>query len=214
MAEAEARDPAQLVFALCHEVRNLLAATRLQAHLLASDAEEGEIAATTEKISAMAARAGSLLAQVRPLLSPPAGPFRLVDPVDVLNELRRDLDEDCERSVRIDLKAAAALPEAEIDSESIHHLLLTAVFCGLDAAGPGQRVRVSAEAVGKQIAFTVENEGPQQDEPSEPFLSGRSLTWILAEAILGQQGGQLQVQRRDALTRVELRVPAAAGTRS
>jgi signal transduction histidine kinase len=213
MAEGGARDPAQLVFALCHEVRNSLAATRLQAYLLASDAEEGEIAATTEKISAMAARAGSLLAQVRPLLSPPARPSRPVDPVDVLNDLRRDFDEDCERSVRIDLKAAAALPEVETDPESIHHLLLTAIFSALEAAGPGHCVRVSAEAAGDEIAFAVEDEGPRQTEPEGPFLSGRALTWALAEAILGRQGGRLRVQRRDDLTRVELWVPAA-GTRS
>jgi histidine kinase len=209
MGEEGPRDPAQLVFALCHEVRNSLAATRLRADLLAADAEEGEITATLEKISAMAARAGSLLAQVRPLLSPQTRPPRPVDPIDVLDGLRRDLDEDCERSVRIDLKTAAALPEAATDAESIHHLLLTAVFGALEAAGPGQRVRVSAEAAGDGIVFAVEDEAPCRDEPGDPRLSGRALTWALAEVILGRQGGRLCVRRRDGSTRVELWVPAA-----
>lgn len=209
MGEEGPRDPAQLVFALCHEVRNSLAATRLRAHLLAADAGEGEIAATVEKISAVAARAGSLLAQVRPLLSPSTRPPRAIGPVDVLDGLRRDLDEHCERSVRIDLETAAALPEAATDPESIHHLLLTAIFGALEAAGPGQLVRVSAEVAGEGIVFAVEDDAPCRAEPGDSHLSGRALTWALAEVILGRHGGRLRVPRRDGPTRVELWVPEA-----
>lgn len=210
MADGGARDPTQLVFALCHELRNSLAATRLRADLLASDAGGGEIAAALEKISALAVRAGSLLAQVRPLLSPAAGRSRPVDPVDVLSDLRRELGQDGGPGVRIDLESAAALPEAETDPESIHHLLLTAVSYALEAAGPGRGVRVSAEAAGDEIAFAVEDEGPScTGGTDEPRPSGRALTWALAEVILGRQGGRLRVGRRGDLTRVELRVPAA-----
>lgn len=208
MSEAVKPDPFELIFALCHELRNTLAATRLQAHLLASDAAVGEVVDTGERISAMATRAGSLLAQVRPLLSPAGSSLRPIDPVDVLEEVRRSLDESCERSLRVELEKAAALPAASIDPESIHHLLLTAVLDALGALAPGQRARVTAEAAGDRIAFVVEDEGSREVEPSEPVMSGRALCWALAEAILERQGGQLCVQRRSGVTRVELWVPA------
>lgn len=198
-----------LVFALCHEVRNLLAASRLQAYLLDPEAGAAELAPMARRISDASARAGSLLAQVRPLLSGAARmPFR-TDPLDVLGDLHRALDEQRECALHIDLKSAAGLPELDFDPEALHQILLTAVFDAEEAVDSGGCVRVAAEPSGEFVAFLVEDDGKGADPESEVALCGRPLARAVAAAILGDGGGRLEVRRPERLTRVAVLIPTA-----
>jgi len=208
---AAARSPRDFVFALCHEIGNLLAGARLEASLLDPGAGATELAKAAERISEVSARAGSLLAQVRPLLAPDGAVVLPMDPLDVLDGLRRGLDESCDARVVIVLKSAAQLPDVDLAPEVLHHLLLTAIFLGLEAGGPKGRVRVFAEAAGERVAFLVEDEGRLDDssEPSE--LRGRPLTHEIARALLARLGGSFEVSRSEGRTRVAFAFPIARG---
>jgi hypothetical protein len=203
--------PRDLVFPLCHELGNLLAGTRLEASLLDAGMGAAELAAAAERISGVSARAGSLLAMVRPLLAPDAAAALPTDPLEVLDGLRRGLDESCDARVAIVLKSAAELPDVDLAPEVIHHLLLTAIFLGLEAGGPDGRVRVFAEAVAGRVAFLVEDEGPPDDFPEPPELRGRPLTHQIARTLLATLGGRLEVSRPEGRTRVAFAFPTARG---
>jgi signal transduction histidine kinase len=205
---ASARD---LVFALCHELGNLLAAARLEAGLLAADAGAAELATAAERIAEWSARAGSLLALVRPLLAPEAVLLLAADPLDVLDGLRSGLDESSDSRVVIALKSAAQLPGVSLAPELLHHLLLTAIYCGLEAAAPEGRVRVAAEAEGDSVAFVVEDEGGFGAADRAPELRGRPLTHEIARVLLAGLGGRFEAVRSAGRTRVAFAFPVAAG---
>ena len=203
------RSPRDLVFALCHEIGNLLAGARLQASLLDLDAGATELAKAAERISEVSARAGSLLAQVRPLLAPDTAVTLPTDPLDALDRLRRGLDENFDVRVVIVLKSAARLPDVDLAPEVLYHLLLTAIFLGLEAGSPKGRVRVFAEASGERVAFFVEDEGRPPDLSRPPELHGRPLTHEIARALLGTLGGSFDVSRAEGRTRVSFAFPTA-----
>jgi nitrogen-specific signal transduction histidine kinase len=206
-----ARSPRDLVFALCHELGNLLAGTRLEASQLDPGVGAAELVAAAERISEVSARAGSLLALVRPLLTPAAVVALPTDPLDVLDGLRRGLDESCDARVAIVLKSAAELPDVDLAPEMLHHLLLTAIFLGLEAGGPEGRVRVFAEVLRGRVAFLVEDEGPPVDLPEPPELRGRPLTHEVARTLLATLGGRLEISRHEDRTRVAFALPTARG---
>jgi signal transduction histidine kinase len=205
------RSPRDLVFALCHELGNLLAGARLEASLLDPGAGATELAKAAERISEVSARAGSLLAQVRPLLAPDTAVPLPTDPLDVLDRLRHGLDETFDARVAIVLKSAAQLPDVDLAPEVLHHLLLTAIFLGLEASGPKGCVCVFAEASGERVAFLVEDEGRPHDLSEPPELHGRPLTHEIARALLGTLGGSFDVSRADGRTRVTFAFPTARG---
>ena len=205
---AAARSHRDLVFALCHELGNLLAAVRLEANLLDPRGGATELAKAAERISQVSARAGSLLAQVRPLLAPDTAAVVPMDPLDVLDGLWRGLDESCAARAAIVLKSAAELPDVDLAPEVLHHLLLTAIFLGLEAGGPEGRVRVFAEAAPASVAFLVEDEGPPDDLSEPPDLRGRPLTHEIARALLAPQGARFEAARRENRTRVAFVFPS------
>ncbi len=205
------RSPRDLVFALCHELGNLLAGTRLEASLLDPGAGATELAKAAERISEASARAGSLLAQVRPLLAPDTAVNLPTDPLDALDRLRRGLDEAFDARVAIVLKSAAQLPNVDLAPEVLHHLLLTAIFLGLEASGPKGRVRVFAEASGERVAFLVEDEGRLHDLSEPPELYGRPLTHEIARSLVATLGGSFDVSRAEGRTRVSFAFPTARG---
>jgi hypothetical protein len=199
-----------LVFALCHEIGNLLAAARLEAGLQAAGSGAANLSAVAERISEWSARCGSLLALVRPLLAPEAVALLPSDPLDVLDGLRRGLDESCDARVVIALKTAAQLPDVDLAPELLYHLLLTAIYCGLEAAAPDGRVRVATEAEGERVAFVVEDEGGfgAADRASE--LRGRPLTHEIARVLLAGLGGRFEAAHSGGRTRVAFAFPVAA----
>ncbi len=182
------RSSHELLLALCHEVGNLLAAARLHSHLLDED--------SAAQISQLAGRAGSLVALVRPLLTPAPERSAPLAPRAVLAGLRRGLDDSDAAQVRIDVESAADLPDVAIDGETLHHLLLAQILAALEERGTAAPLRVAAEALGDGVAFVVAD-GPSADAESEaPELRGRALGRALAQTILGARGGRVEIQRR------------------
>ncbi len=196
------RSSQELLFALCHEVGNLLAAARLHSHLLDED--------SSAQISRLAGRAGSLIALVRPLLAPAPEPSAPLSPRAVLAALRRGLDDSDALQVRIDLESAAELPDIAIDGQALHHLLLAQIFAAIEERGAAPPLCVTAEALGTGIAFVISGE-PSGDAGSEaPEPGGCALGRALARAILAARGGRVEIQRRPDATRTAY-VVASAG---
>ena len=91
----------------------------------------------------------------------------------------------------------------------LHHLLLTAIFCGLEAAAPDGRVRIAAEAAGERVAFVVEDEGRFGAGDRAPELRGRPLTHEIARRLLAGLDGRFEAVRADGRTRVAFGFPIA-----
>ncbi len=111
MAIAAANDkassePMDLVLALGHEIGNLLAATRLHAHLIDANTTATELSNISATIGELSSRMGSLLAQIRPLASPVPGAVPGVDLVGVLDGVRCGVEESCDARVAVDLESA------------------------------------------------------------------------------------------------------------
>jgi len=191
--------PVDLLFALCHEVGNLLAAIRL--HSQFDDEESGA------RIPELTDRAGSLVALVRPLLSKPPQSVPVLDPLELLEALQRGLDDVGGARVRVELKSAVDLPGVAIDGETLHHLLMADLFAALENLPGGERVRVAAEPSPDGVAFVLEVPGEATPDAPARKLTGRALTQALAAAILGKRGGSVAVTGYGAGLRVCFSVP-------
>ena len=201
-------EPMDLVLALGHEIGNLLAATRLHAHLIDADKTAKELSEVSATIGELASRMGSLLAQVRPLVSPVLEGAPNIDPIEVLDGVQRGIEESCDERVAIDLESAAGLPMAVIDPEPLHHILLTLIYRALEESEPDGKVAVSAFAQAESIVFTVDDESQYEDIAGNA-LTGRALLHTVADAILRPRRGRIAIRSLGAGNRVELTVPAA-----
>ena len=156
--EEGAREAAakELVSDVCHEIGNLLAGTRLEASLLDPDAAADTLKSTAARIESASARAGALLALIRPILETDSLRVGPVDPLDVLAGLRSGLDAGIDARVAVDFKSAVDLPAVRLPSEPLHHLLICAIYCGLESAGEGSGVRIRAEGRDASVDFAVD----------------------------------------------------------
>jgi len=208
-------EPRELVFALAHEIANLLAGSRLEAGLLDPAAGVEEFQQGADCISLSSARAGALLAMLRPLLAPEAVDPLPIDALELLDGLRSGLDESSDSRVVIALKTAALLPAVRLAPDSVHHLLLTAIWAGLEAAPTGGTLRVSChvQSESDRVAFVVEDDGPAPDFDPGGDLRGRPLTWAVTRAVLAAMDGRFDVTRDESAghTVVSLDFPADAG---
>jgi nitrogen-specific signal transduction histidine kinase len=206
-------EPMDLVLALGHEIGNLLAATRLHAHLIDADRTATELSESAATIGKLSSQMGSLLAQIRPLVSPVLEGAPNIDPIEVLDGVQRGIEESCDERVEIDLASAASLPMAVIDPEPLHHILLTLIYRALEDSGPAGKVAVSAFAKAESIVFTVDGESKFEDVAGGA-LTGRALLHAVADAILRPLRGQIAIRSLGAGNRVELSVPAARAERA
>ena len=206
-------EPMDLVLALGHEIGNLLAATRLHAHLIDADRTAAELSESAATIGKLSSQMGSLLAQIRPLVSPVLEGAPNIDPIEVLDGVQRGIEESCDERVTIDLESAARLPMAVIDPEPLHHILLTLIYRALEESEPAGKVAVSAFAHAESVVFTVDDESKFEDVAGGA-LTGRALLHAVAEAILRPRRGQIAIRSLGAGNRVELTVPAARAERA
>ncbi len=201
-------EPMDLVLALGHEIGNLLAATRMHAHLIDADRTATELSESSATIGELSSRMGSLLAQIRPLVSPVPEGAPNIDPIEVLDGVHRGIEESCDERVAIDLESAVGLPTAVIDPEPLHHILLTTIYQTLEESEPDGKVAVAAFAQADSIVFTVDDES-QIEDVAGGALRGRALLHSVADAILRPRRGQIAIRSLSAGNRVELTVPVA-----
>ena len=200
-----------LVLALCHEVGNLVAAIRLNAHLVDPESSEVELARASVEIDDCACRTRSLLALVRPLLSQSRQKDSGVRPEAIARGVAEALDEYGGRGVSIEVEAADGLPRVPLRSEVLHHLLVTFAYYAVEEARPRGRVRIRVDGSDAGVVFRVEDDGrPEQGlfEPREGLPTGRSLACEIAKVVLGSLGGGVEAGRSGDLTEIALTLPA------
>jgi C4-dicarboxylate-specific signal transduction histidine kinase len=208
-------DPARLVRPLCHEVGNLLAGIRLSAHLLREGMDDEEGGRTARGVEFLAAQAGGLLAQIRPLVaSDPESRVRVTS-ASLLASVRRAVEGEMPEGVRLRVGAGRGLPDVRVDTEALHHLLVT-LLLGAAETAPAARLRLEAAARGRRVVLSVSDDGPPITlrEAAPEAARGRALAVRVAAAVVKASGGSVRLAcgaRRG--NRVELHLPAAAASR-
>jgi signal transduction histidine kinase len=205
---------AELAFALCHEIANLVGAVRIHAHLVDARMTTRELARASIEIDDLCARSAALLAHLRPLLDAPSEITRPATPIDLINGLRDVMTHHGGRGTQLDFVATEGLAPIAIDQEVLHYVLQSLLFAGLEAAGGRGTVGLSARAEDDEVVFAVEDDGPVDEDPSAwrgQTARGRPLVCAVADAIVGKRGGSLEVTRAGGRTLVSVRIPAREG---
>jgi len=205
------REPADLVFAICHEVGNLVGVIRLNADLIDAKASERELATLSVEIDDSSARIRSLLALVRPLLSIGSEIGAGVSPAALLRGVSECLAEYGGRGVTVDVEEGDALPDVRGRPETLHHLLVTLACYAVEEARPHGHVSVRArtESDGR-VSLCVEDDGGSDESlgaRQRGTLTGRALACAAADLLLDRLGGDVSVSRRDGMTAVALSLP-------
>lgn len=206
-----------LVRALCHDVGNLLAAVRLSAHLHSGALTEAERVAASREIEDLAAQAGALLANVRPLLAGASIVRVRVSPAEVLMAVTRALKDREVGGAALSIARGRSLPDVRVDPDALYHLLLVLIRGSLEAAAPDGRVRVSARHQGRRVILSVIDSGRQIDLDElrgGRTPRGRELTVRIADAVLRLMGGRASAELVRSGTRVDLFIPAIATKKS
>lgn len=208
----EANDNA-LLFAICHEMGNLVGALRLQTHLLDHEMSPRDLVVARSEIDVLGARISALLALVRPLQAPrlPAANDKL-DPDDVVAVVEHGLEPLVLPGVTLDFVRDAGGQRIRVDRNALQAIVSSFAHLAVEQVRPSGRVRVAAEAVGAGAALVIEDDGPIDrsieawaDEP----LRGRTLLCALAAHLVSHGGGELHVSTTPRGSRVEIRLPEA-----
>jgi hypothetical protein len=200
--------------ALAHEVGNLLAAVRLSAHLLPHAAEARERARGARQIEQLAAQAGELLAQVRPLLAT-RRVGTTIAPAEVLEGVGRALADAPGFEKLSVLAPARPLPDVRVDPDALLEALLALTRGAFDATADGVPVALGARRAGRRVAFEITQAGGPIEEPAPGSLPrGRALAVRLAAAALRSDGGDCQATSRGGVTRVRVLVAVAPAARA
>jgi len=205
-------DPVKLALALCHEVGNLLAAARLSAYLVGRESRNEQLAASAEDIETIAGQAGAVLAHLRPLLGDDPAARVHVDPAELLRAVDASLAHSTPRTPSIEIEVRRDLPDVRLDSDALHHLLVTLVLSAWNATPEAGAVRLSASRDGGWVVFAVEDDGEAwRAEKTDPRVGprGRALALEVAATLLARWDGEVLVMPRAVGTRVEIRVPVA-----
>jgi len=209
-AAAGSRSRSALVTAVAHEVGNLLAAVRLSAHLLPHAPEARERARGARQIEQLAAQAGEILAQLRPLLATGRRSPGTIAVTEVLEGLRRGLAD--EPGVeRLQLKPLPrGLPDLRADADALLRVLLTLARGALEASPEGA-VTLGVRRAGRAVSFELADSGRDFGAtPRGAVPGGRALAVRLADAVLRRDGGRVEDRSGRSGTRVRVAVRAAA----
>jgi signal transduction histidine kinase len=198
---------------MAHEVGNLLAAIRLSAHLL-PHAEPRERARGAREIEQLAAQAGEILAQLRPLVAGAPGRGAALAPSEVLEGVRRAFS-DAPGAERFSVRPAPrGLPDVRVDPDALLHALLTLVRGAVEASAERGPVTLRARRDGPGVTFEVRDSGPPLSASPRGFPPrGRALAVRLADAALRPDGGRATVTSSRSGVRVRVFVKPAQARR-
>lgn len=201
-----------LLFALCHEMGNLVGAIRLQTHLLDQEMTPRDLATARSEIDVLGARVSALLALVRPLEVPmPLDPAHVPDADDVLAVVGHGLETLVLPGVEVDFTPAGEPRPMCIDRNALQALVTSLAHLAIEQVRPSGKVRVSVESHGGRTAVVVVDDGPSDpalarwsDEP----MRGRSLVCALAQRIASEYDGEIAVDSKEGGSRIAIWVPA------
>jgi C4-dicarboxylate-specific signal transduction histidine kinase len=198
-----------LVTAVAHEVGNLLAAVRLSAHLLPHAPEARERARGARQIEQLAAQAGEILAQLRPLLANRRRRASSIAVEEVLEGVRRSLADE-PGAERLEVKPAPrGLPDLRADADALLHVLLTLARGALESSSQ-DNVTLRVRRSGRGVCFELADSGGALDAtPRGAIPGGRALAVRLADAVLQRDGGRVDAVRGRSGMRVRVTMRTA-----
>jgi hypothetical protein len=204
-------DDAELVFALCHELGNLMGAVRLHAHVIDEDMGRRELARTSVDLDDLSARASALLGLVRPLLSTGTRSPETVSVASVIQGVEGLLAGYGGRGAGLVFELQPDLPGLRADVMVLQRLLQSFVYMGLEAASGHGEIGLRAELRGDRVVFLVEDDAPVDEDPSDyrnQVRRGRPLLCAIAERIMSKQNGAFEVNHADRRTMIDFSLPA------
>lgn len=202
-------DTHALVFAICHDVGNLLAAVRLQAHLLGDEVGPRALAQASVDVDDLSARAGALLAQIRPLLADAEDRRVDVPPVAVLAAVEATLLDEGLRGLSLEVQTQPSMPSVSLDADALKSMLVCQVYGALETTeAPGQIV-LSCGQDGDELVFGVEDDAAADDLDTWRVSArrGRPLACAVAAKILARAGGRVALRPHGKRRTLEFRLP-------
>lgn len=196
MGAAQSQDPeaADAVGrALLHEVGNLLAASRLNAHFLSDALPDEDRQRMAREVQLLSTQAGALLQLLRRLrFGAPPDRRATGSPVQVLRGVGDALS-GCHVEDRLLIAAGRGLPDVRVEPDVLHTCLVALVGDALAATAPAGRVRVRAAIAEKRVILTVLDAGEPVRLPrrAPPPTRGRALTAGVVAEVLRAAGARL-----------------------
>ena len=168
-------DRRELAYAIAHEVANHLGGIRLQAHLIDEDLDALGLASASIEIDATAGRAAPLLALLRPILSGKSVPGRPMAWVGLLAGLRRQLDDEGTRGIRVEIEPPADPTCSSSEMDGLFSLIRALVDASLEWLTPREAIRIWVEAREGETVLLLEDDGKHEDLSEGSPLRGRPL---------------------------------------
>jgi signal transduction histidine kinase len=201
----------RLAAQITHEIRNPLSSIGLNIELLGDDVEH----LPADRQEEVRAILDAVLAEVRRLAEITEGYLRFAR-LPAPQRTDADLGDLCAglvaftqgeasvRGVNVELHVEPALPAVSVDADRLRQALLNLLRNGVDAAGRGGTVRVSARARddGHDVELVVEDNGPgvppdDRERIFSPFFTtkkeGTGLGLVVAREIAREHHGDLVV---------------------
>lgn len=202
-----------LLFALCHEMGNLVGAIRLQTHLLDLDMSPRDLVTARSEIDVLGARVSALLSLVRPLEAPTSlDPVAAPDANDVLAVVEHGLETIVLPGVSVEFVPAETPCPMRIDRGAIQALVTSLAHLAIEQVRPKGRVRIAVERADGRTATVVEDDGPV-DQPLASWdsdaLRGRTLVCALADRIASAFGGGIVVESNERGSRIAIWVDSS-----
>ena len=205
----------ELLFALCHEMGNLVGAVRLQTHLIDQEMSPRDLVTARSEIDVLGARVSALLSLVRPSVGDLGREHGLgVQSSDVLATVEHGLDTLIAPGVEIVFVPPSEDMRLEIDRVALQALVTSLVHLAVEQVRPEGRVRVGVESRDGQAALVVEDDGPEDPALvawAEGPFRGRPLVCAVAADLLARCGGELEVASSPQRSRVAIWAPRASG---
>ncbi len=201
----------RLLSGLCHEMGNVLTATRLYAQFLTDEIGPEEVVANAEEVDHLSGIASQLLLLVRPIVAPRERGRGVANPCDVLERVQANLEPARKGvEVRIVPDSSAGVFQANMDGDLLQTFITTLIQEACQGLQDGGRVDVRVEASTDQVVFVIEDDG-EEDEGlvrfREEALRGRPLRCAIIDHVLRKFDGRVEVSRKRPRTHIELRIP-------
>lgn len=213
----------QLAAGFAHELRNAVTGARLAIDLHRRRCPAGVGGAPPDDSLSVAARQLDILEEeVRGLLAlgKPTAHAQPAEPVAIDRLLAEVRDLTAPRCDHAGVQMACEAPtDLSISGrhDALRAALVNLALNGIDAAGRGGSVWLSATATGAQIILAVDDSGPGpeaslRDSMHEPFVTskpeGIGLGLAIARAVAEEHGGSLAWERTRGRTRFAISLPA------
>ncbi len=215
----------QLAAGLAHELRNAITGARLaiDLHRRRCPARAGNGSAPDESLAVAARQLDILEEEVRGLLAlgkPPSQDQPVAQPISIDRLLEEVRDLTAPRCDHAGVRMVCTLPTRLSTvgrHDSLRAALVNLALNGIDAAGHGGTVWLSAVQTGSQIVLAVDDSGagpPEsvQESLHEPFVTskpeGIGLGLAVAQAVAEEHGGSLAWKHADGRTRFAISLPA------